>query len=91
VIEWIKNLFKKPTPGLQIWGVIEGPILAEDVEDCDYPEGAVGMVLKVSHGKEVFDAEFWFDNLDEAYVIVRHFQTEINPIPLDMKDFEHVR
>jgi hypothetical protein len=91
VIEWIKGLFKKPPPNLQIWGIIEGPIRAEDVEDCDYPDGAVGMVLKVSRGKEVFDAEFWFNDLDEAYVIMRHFQTKIDPIILDMKDFEHVR
>lgn len=91
MIDWIKRLFKKPEPpNLQIWGIIQGPVRAEDIPDCDYPDESVGMVLKVSNGKDVFDAEFWFDSLDEAYEIVRHFQTKIEPLELDMKEFELV-
>jgi hypothetical protein len=91
MIEWIKSLFKKPPPEMKIWGVVEGPIRAEDIPDSDFPDGSVGMVLKVSQGKDVFDAEFWFDSLDEAYPIVRHFQTNIEPMKLDMKEFELVK
>lgn len=93
MIDWLKSFFKKPPPvtnTMQIWGVIEGPVLASDIPDCDFPEEAAGLVLKVSNGKDVFDAEFWFNNLDEAYEIVRHFHSSIDPITLDMEEFEHV-
>jgi hypothetical protein len=44
------------------------------------------LVLKVSRGEDVFDAEFWFDDLDEAYVLVKHFQTNLYPIVLNNKE-----
>jgi hypothetical protein len=44
------------------------------------------LVLKVSRGEDVFDAEFWFDDFDEAYVLVKHFQTNLNPIVLNNKE-----
>jgi hypothetical protein len=94
VISWIKNLFKKPprlTDKVKIWGVIEGPVLGADIPDCYFPDEAAGLILKVSNGKDVFEAEFWFDNLDEAYKIVRHFHSKIEPIELNMKEFELVK
>ena len=94
MIDWFKKLFKKPPPfteKVQIWGVVEGPVMGSDIPDCMFPDEAAGLVLKVSNGKDVFDAEFWFDSLDDAYQIVRHFQSSIEPIELNMKEFELVQ
>jgi hypothetical protein len=48
------------------------------------------MVLKVADNTHVFDAEFWFDHMDDAYAIVKHFQTSIEPINLNIKEYEYV-
>lgn len=90
MIRWLKSLFKKPKE-LKIWGIIEGPIRAEDIPESDFPEGSVGMVLKVQSGVEVFDAEFWFDSFDEAYLVIKHFQETIEPLNMSMEGFENVR
>lgn len=97
MFERLKKLFspKKESPKLQIWCILEGPILAEDMPDDEVPEDATDesayMVLKISDGDRVFDAEFWFDDMDDAYEIVTHFGKSIDPINLNVGDYEHVK
>ena len=90
MIGWLRRKFQKK-PKVLVWGIIEGPVRAEDIPDCDYEEGAVAMILKISVDQSVHNAEFWFNNLDEAYQIIQHFNKSIEPLELNMKEFEVVQ
>lgn len=92
MIKWLLNKFKKKkAKDVFIWGIIEGPIRAEDIPDSPYETPAVMMIMKFSHGDTVSHGEFWFDSMDDAYEIVKHFHHTIEPIKMDGKDFEVVR
>jgi hypothetical protein len=97
MFEWMKRLFSKPKeePKLQIWCILHGPISVDDMPEEEIPEGATDrsayMVLKIAADDRVFDAEFWFDDMDDAYEIVKHFSTNIEPLTLNTKEYEHVR
>jgi hypothetical protein len=94
MMTWLKNLLtgiKKPeeievvpdSDDLMFWGIIEGPIEADDIPDSGFPSEAVCMILKASENGEVFDVEVWFESFDDAYTIVRHFDQTIEPIKLN--------
>jgi hypothetical protein len=89
MLNWLRKKFsrkeEKPEHTL-LWGIVEGPFAAKEIPDCGFPPDSTMLVLKVSRGEEVFDAEFWFDNFDEAYVLVKHFQTHWYPIILNNKE-----
>lgn len=89
MLNWLRKKFlrkeEKPSQTL-LWGIVEGPFAAKEIPDCGFPPDSTMLVLKVSRGEEVFDAEFWFDNFDEAYVLVKHFQTHLYPIVLNNKE-----
>ncbi len=95
MFNWINKVIKRgppkePTPYL--WGVIAGPFLSEDLpEEDEAPEGMVMLVMKVSQGTKVFEAEFWFDHMDDAYKLVQHFNTSIAPIELNTQEFAYVQ
>ena len=98
MLSWIRNFFAKPVhiPEAQIWSIIEGPTLAEDLDedeiyDLDLEDGNVRLVLKIAVGRDVFDIEAWFENLEDTNQIVNHFNTSIEPLPLNMKDYELVK
>lgn len=89
MLNWLRKKFsrkeEKPEHTI-LWGIVEGPFAAKEIPDCGFPPDSTMLVLKVSRGEEVFDAEFWFDNFDEAYVLVKHFQTHWYPIVLNNKE-----
>lgn len=89
MLNWLRKKFsrkeEKPEHTL-LWGIVEGPFAAKEIPDCGFPPDSTMLVLKVSRGEEVFDAEFWFNNFDEAYVLVKHFQTHLYPIVLNNKE-----
>ena len=96
MFHWLKKKFLRKDlplsePKLLVWGVLQGPIEAREVQDPDYEDPAVMMVVKVSEGLKVFNAEFWFNDMIEAQVIVDHFKDSINPLELNMKEFERDR
>ena len=97
MFKWLKSWLPKPKPQplFQIWCILEGPISVDDMPEDEIPETAtdtsVFMVLKVADNSHVFDAEFWFDHMDDAYAIVKHFQTSIEPINLNIKEYELVK
>lgn len=89
-LNWLKKkLTKEKPPKVLIWGVLDGPVRAEDVVG-DNEEGTVGLILKISMNDEVKNVEFWFDTFDQAYEIVKHFHKSIEPLELNMKEFELV-
>ena len=91
MLNWIKKKVTKEEPQKEvqddpptmIWGVLQGPILARDIPDCNFPDGATMMVMKVSRGTEVFDAEFWFDSFEDAYTLEKRFKDSFEPIELN--------
>lgn len=98
MFSWLRKLFAKPqaTTEAQIWSIIEGPTFAEDLDedelyDLDVGDGNVRLVLKIAVGREVFDIEAWFENLEETKLIVDHFNKSIEPLPLNMEEYQHVR
>jgi len=90
MFNWLKKKFVKEKPKVLIWGILDGPVRAEDMNSGDYDEGTVGMILKISVDDEVKNAEFWFENFEQAYEIVKHFHKSIEPLELNMKEFELV-
>lgn len=95
MFNWINKVLKRgppKEPPPYLWGVVAGPFLSEELpEEDDVPEGLVMLVMKVSQGADVFEAEFWFDDLKDAYKLVHHFNTSITPIELNTKEFAHVQ
>ena len=72
-----------------MWHIMEGPIAAESVPaldlDPDRPEWANWMmVIKIEdEDGNIIDDTFWFETLDEAYDLVRHFKSTIDPIVVE--------
>lgn len=93
MIGWLKKKFRPPkeSPQTTIWGIVEGPVSSRDIPDCGFPPDYAMMVFKVSRGEEVFDAEFWFENFDDAYVFVKHFKENFTPITLNNKEMNDVK
>lgn len=97
MLKWLKSWLPapKPEPLFQIWCILEGPISVDDMPEDEVPESAtdtsVYMVLKVADNNRVFDAEFWFDSHEDAYAIVKHFNSSIAPINLNIKEYELVK
>jgi len=93
MFQWLKDKFskKKPELTLQIWSVVRGPMYAEDLPVDEEPEGAVCLLLKVAQDKDVFDAEFWFEEVDDAKKIMQHFEKSILPLEISLGDYELVK
>lgn len=73
---------------LRIWGVEKGPFLLEDMPSgTQYPKGTMCMNLcKVEVDGEVTSHEFWYGSLDQAYAVIRYFQSNIEPIELELNN-----
>lgn len=95
MFQWLKDKFskekKKPELTLHIWSVVRGPVYAEDLPLDEEPEGAVMLLLKVAQDNEVFDAEFWFEEVGDAQKILKHFERSILPLEISMGDYELVK
>ena len=92
MFNWLRNLFKREEEKTEIWSVVSGPTLAEDLssyelEDLEVHDTAVRLILKIAVGSDVFDIEAWFDSLEDAKPIYEHFQKSIEPLPINLKGF----
>ena len=96
--EWVMNVFDLQPRAYaletkaEIWSIIEGPQRAEEldyseIEGLDVHDSAVRLVLKISVDKEVFDIEAWFDSYADAKYIIDHFNKSIEPLPMNLGDF----
>ena len=53
---------------VKVWGVMEGPIAVEDVEDDAVPEGSnYFLVCKSEVDGVMGEDNFWFEDFDSAY------------------------
>lgn len=94
----LKKMFPKPKISeddtelskpqtLKIWGVLEGPFSAEEVEDPNLPEGLEWMLLcKAELDGEVFHKEYWFSTLEDAHRWLVYFQKNIEPMEIQIRD-----
>lgn len=72
-----------PTNQIIIWNVLEGPFHASEIPDSLVEEGWC-LVCQADDNNEFGVSNFWFDDLDSAYIWVRHFKSSIDPIIIDM-------
>ena len=72
---------------VKVWGVMEGPIAVEDVEDSDIPMGSnYFLVCKSEIDGVMGEDNFWFEDFESAYEWKKHFMKSIEPLVVDMPD-----
>ena len=72
---------------VKVWGVMEGPIAVEDIEDNDVPIGSNYFLVWKSEIDGIMGADnFWFEDFDSAYEWKKHFMKSIEPLVVDMPD-----
>lgn len=81
-----------PSNDAQIWSIVEGAKRAEDLDydeldGLDVHDSAVRLILKIAVGSDVFDIEAWFENYGEAKHIIDHFNKSIEPLPMNLGEF----
>ena len=71
---------------IKIWGIVEGPISIEELPDEDYVPSDIGyfLVCKTEIDGKIEEANFWFEEFDDAYEWETHFKKSIEPIVIDM-------
>lgn len=90
MFSWLKKFLKTQPPprirrvNIKIWGVVEGPFFQRDLPDQGYDPDAVMMIMKLEDDGDVFDAEVWMDDFDQASQIIRHFKKSITPLEIEM-------
>lgn len=95
MINWIKNLLRKPEGPeppkntTKIWSIVEGPILIEEIPDGeleDVPMTAQAMlVCGVVKGGQVGFEQYWYASLDDAYELVKYFSKNIEPLEVSLE------
>jgi hypothetical protein len=72
-------------PSVKIWSIQHGPFHKSDLEDpSNVPDDLeYFIVAKAEVGGEIEDLEFWFQTFDDVQVLVKHFQTKIEPIEVN--------
>ena len=72
---------------VKVWGVMEGPIAVEDVEDNEVPLGSsYFLVCKSEIDGVMGEDNFWFDDFESAYEWKKYFLKNIEPLVVDMPD-----
>jgi len=91
MIDRIKRLLRKKEPEhtTKIWGVVEGPILIEEIPDEELegvPMTAQAMlVCRVEKGGQVGFEQYWYANPDDAYELVKYFSKHIEPLEVSLE------
>ena len=93
MFNWLKK-FRRPPPepkrsNIKIWGVVEGPFFQRELPDQGYDDDAVMMIMKLEDDGDVFDAEVWMDDFDQASQIINHFKKSINPLEIEMGELSN--
>jgi|TARA_R110000796_G_scaffold95171_3_gene200324 hypothetical protein len=71
-------------PNHKIWGVIEGPFYAGDIEE-DAKDMYINLCKVEIEGK-IEHIEYYFQTRDDAYEMVKYFLTSIDPIEIEHDD-----
>lgn len=93
MINWLRKLFAKepePQPKTFIWGILDGPYVREDFPEEELwnngiaPDADAMLVCKVEEDGQVFVANYWFPTLEDARDIKAYFDTNIEPLEVDL-------
>ena len=71
-------------PKVKIWGVVEGPISVSDIDDID--TNLYMNLCKVEVNGSIQHIEYFFDTMDDAYNMCKHFLTSIDPLEVELND-----
>lgn len=81
-----KKKLKAPVSNkIKIWKINHGPFHVDEVDDPHVPEGLEYMIVAlVEFDGELSEQEFWFGSFEDAQVWVKHFQTKIEPLEVNL-------
>jgi len=91
MIDRIKRLLRKKEPEdtTKIWGIVEGPILIDEIPDEELegvPMTAQAMlVCRVEKDGQVGFEQYWYANPDDAYELVKYFSKNIEPLEVSLE------
>ena len=72
---------------VKVWGVMEGPISVEEIEDDNIPQGSnYFLVCKSEIDGVMGEDNFWFEDFESAYEWKKYFLKNIEPLVVDMPD-----
>jgi len=72
-------------PSSKIWNVTDGPYQVNEVPgDIECPEGFEWFLIGlIEEDGEIHEAYLWYETLDDAYEIVKHFKSSVYPLELE--------
>ena len=65
----------KPHNKILIWGVVDGPYLRDDFPEEELwemgipPDADAMLVCKIEENGQVFQVNYWYETMDEAYEV----------------------
>jgi len=72
---------------VKVWGVMEGPIAVEEIQDDNIPQGSnYFLVCKSEIDGVMGEDNFWFEDFESAYEWKKYFLKNIEPLVVDMPD-----
>lgn len=84
-----------PDPTVKIWHIIDGPFGLGDIPEEEWPfidsygnrvedyDEHVYLVAKVEYEGQVSDVEYWFEDFNSAYDVVKKLKTQIDPVVMN--------
>ena len=95
MIQWLKKLLGKGPPKkpvvenkVLIWGVVDGPYLRDDFPEEELwemgipPDADAMLVCKIEENGQVFQVNYWYETMDEAYEVKKYFDTNMEPLEI---------
>jgi len=95
MIQWLKKLLGKGPPKkpavenkVFIWGVVDGPYLRDDFPEEELwemgipPDADAMLVCKIEENGQVFQVNYWYETMDEAYEVKKYFDTNMEPLEI---------
>jgi len=76
------------TAKVLIWGVVDGPYLREDFPEEELyeagipPDADAMLVCKIEENGQVFQVNYWYESMDEAYEVKKYFDTNMEPLEI---------
>lgn len=74
---------------IKVWGIIEGPIHTDEIDEIENDEEGWFMVCKSEIDGKIESATFYFNDLDDAYEWKKHFDKSIEPLIVEQNK-EHL-
>lgn len=78
-----------PEPRVKIWHIIDGPFGKDDVAPEDWLFGlderydeCVYLIAKIECDGVISEADYWFQDLNTAYEVVKKLKVQIEPLEM---------